>query len=232
MSGPPQSPSGQWPLPEVIAWRQSIEERLKSLRELIDARIGAMDKATELLADDLHRVPTILDREIATLERLFDEKTKSLQIKLKERDDQAQQDKATAAAAVKIALDNLRELIALQNSSNAAAIAKSELSTASDLIALDKIINATKDGLSAEINNVKQRLDRGEGAVHGQKELRQEDHLATGSIVGITGAVVALLALVIAAISYVAPHDNGMTNRLDALSARLNSLQAPAAPNK
>jgi hypothetical protein len=256
VSGPP-SPSGQpWPTAEVMAWRASMEDKLVGLRDLLVMRIEAMDKASEVLAGNVNRVPTLLDREVARLQALFDEKTGNIRTAIRERDDQARQDKVTAAAAVELALASLKELISSQNTSNALAIAKAESATAHDLEALNAIISTTKDGLNSEINNLKQRLDRGEGVSRGQKELRQEDHMTAGTVVGITSGVVGIVALVLALLAYSMPHtvvpinptvgvdskrvddliaqsvdrNRDMVARMDALSARLNALPPPKPP--
>lgn len=248
----PSSP--MWPPAEVIAWRGSMEDKLVSLRDMLNVRIDAVEKAAEVFSQNLNRVPTLLDREAARLQAILEERTGNIRTSISERDSQAKQDKISAAMAVQTALGSLKELISAQNGATAAAIAKSEAATANDLESLNKIIGTTKDGLSAEINNLKQRLDRGEGASSGQKELRREDHTTVISVVGITGGIVGIIALIIAGLAYVAPHpvppfnpnigadtkrvddlitstserDRAIEARIDALSARLNTLQSPA----
>lgn len=225
-----------------------MEDKLQSLRDLIISRIESMDKAALVLADNVNRVPTLLDRETARLLALFEERTGNIRHLLVDRDDQAKQDKATAAAAVETALTSLRELLFLQNSATTAAIAKSESATSNDLESLSKVITSTKDGISNDINNLKQRLDRSEGAYTGQRELRKDDHMTVGSIVGVVGGIVGIIALIIAGIS-IYPHmqpnptigadtkrvddlisqsidrNHDMTARIDAMSARMNALQ-------
>lgn len=225
---------------------QSLDAVHKALNAAITTRLDAMDKAADVLSENVNRVPTLLDREAARLQALFNESTSHVRELISNRDDQAKQDKASAEGAADKALTSLKELIFLQNSSNAAAIAKSESGTADRLESLDKIISSTKDGITTELTNIKQRIDRNEGASNGQKELRREDHMNVGSIVGIIGGIVGLLALIIAGIG-VYPHAvpsvsptvgadtkrvDDLISRLDALSARMNSIQSlkPSPP--
>jgi hypothetical protein len=258
MSGQGDPASPRWPPAEVIAWRTSMEDKLLSLRDLIVTRIEAMDKAAEILADNLNRVPTLLDRETSRLTALFEERTCNIRHAMKDRDDQSRQDKATAVSAAETALTSLKELIFLQNSTNAAAISKSEASTANDLESLNRIITTTKDGLSNDINNLKQRLDRGEGAYTGHRDAAVETHSNIGSISLMIGCVVGIIGLALTGYSFVAQHsavplnptvgadtkrvddliasglqrDRDIQSRIDALSARLNSAPAttPSAP--
>jgi len=256
------------PSSEAVVWRAAMEDKLQALRDLMTSRLDSMDRASIVLADNVNRVPTLLDRETARLTGLFEEKTSHLRDTLKERDNQAHEDKATAATAVSVALNSLKELINSQNTANAIAIGKAEASVSHDLEALNTLISATKDGLNNEINNLKQRLDRGEGMSRGQKELRQEDHMAAGTIVGMVTGTVGVLALIVAVFTYAMPHaapqvvptaqpiaqnnpavgvdtkrvddliaqqldrNRDVTSRMDALSARLNSLTPPQPPAK
>lgn len=233
-----------------MAWRNSLEDKLVSLRDLLITRIEAMDKAAEVLSQNVNRVPTLLDRETSRLTALFDERTGNIRSSIRERDDQARQDKVTASSAAEHALASLKELIASQNSSNALALAKAESSTAHALEALNAIINATKDGLSNEINNLKQRLDRGEGADRGERMATADTHSNIGSISLIIGCFVGVMGIVVAILPFTSAHYSSpaantnplmgadtkraddMVSRMDALSARLNALQAkPPAPN-
>lgn len=244
-SGPPPS---AWSPAEILAWRSNMEDRLQSLRDLIITRIEAMDKAAVILSDNVNRVPTLLDRETGRLVALFEERTNNIRHMISARDDQAKQDKATAAIAVDTALTSLKELIFLRDGATSAAITKSESATANDLESLSKIIGSTKDGIANDIMNLKQRMDRSEGSYTGQRELRKDDHMTVGSIVGVVGGIVGLLALIIAGLGLY-PHmtpfnpvgadtkrvddliaqsvdrNRDVTARLDAMSARMNSLQ-------
>lgn len=206
MNSQSPQPGVHGPSSEAIVWRAAMEDKVLALRDLITTRLDAMDRAATVFAENLNRVPTLLDRETARLTALFEEKTNNIRASISGRDDQARQDKVTAASTVDLALASLKELIASQNASNALAIAKAESATANDLVSLNAIIGTTKDGLNSEINNLKQRLDRGEGMSRGQKELRQEDHMATGSIAAMITGIVGVLALVLALFTYAMPH--------------------------
>jgi hypothetical protein len=253
MSGPP-SPS------DHPAWRSNVDDKIASLRDIMDARLNAMDRASVVLADNVNRVPTLLDRETSRLTELFDEKFASTQTQFKERDIRTDQDKIAASTAVTAALTALKEMIALQNTSNTAAISKSEASVITTLDSLNRIISSTKEGLSADINNLKQRMDRGEGTDRGERMATADTHSNIGSISLIIGAFVGVMGIVVAILTFTSAHystpapanpiplvgidskrvddliaqsidrNRDMTSRMDALSARLNSLAPPKAP--
>jgi hypothetical protein len=250
LSGGSTTPN--WPPAEVIAWRSSIEDKLLSLRDVIDTRLDGMDKAAEVLSDNVNRFPTLLDREAGRLQALFNEKTNNILDKIREHDDQAKQDKATSLENVKTALNALKELIALQNSSNATAIAKSEAATSNELAALERAISQSKEALSADITNLKQRMDRSEGANTGHREAVGDTHSNVGSVTLMVGCIVGFVGMLLTGYGLVAQHNSTinptigadtkrvddliainnqraaeLNARLDALSARLNGLPLP-----
>ena len=53
---------------------QNIFTAVAGLRELVETRLTAMDKATELLATDVRQVPSDLDKGIATLKALLEQR--------------------------------------------------------------------------------------------------------------------------------------------------------------
>lgn len=263
MSGPP-SPSGlPWPTAEVMAWRASLEDKLISLRDLLTTRIEAMEKVAQVQSDNVNRVPTLLDREAARLQVLLDERTANIRTTIKERDDQAHEDKVAAAKQWQLALSSLKELISSQNSANSLAIAKAEDATTNDLTSLSTLITATKDVLNGEINNLKQRMDRGEGTDRGQRLAVAETHSNIGSVTLLIGSIVGVIGIVMTILSFSSAHSSApppapvapvnptvgadtkrvddliaqtlqsardTTARLDALSARLNTLQQRQQP--
>lgn len=248
-----------------------MEEKIIALRDLLVTRIEAMDKASEIFAGNLNRVPTLLDREAARLEKLFEEKLAGVQMRFAEREARTNAAEAAAkeataalsaasAATVAAALQAQKEASAATQQSNTEAIRKSELGFTNEIAALKTLINATKEALTDSVSEIRSRIDRGEGSEHGHKEARTDTYsnvgaisLAIGSVVGIIGIVITVLSVLpshvnsLAAvnptvitdnkriddfISHVQEENHAIVARMDALSARINTLppQQPQQP--
>jgi hypothetical protein len=77
--GLPPSPVGSVPVPDptklttdaVTAATDQWRRDMSSLRELLEARLSAMDKATELLAATVGRVPSETDKQVTALKDLL-----------------------------------------------------------------------------------------------------------------------------------------------------------------
>ena len=135
------------------------ESQFESLR----TRLDAMDVAAKVLSDASTRSPTVLDREVLRLEKLFAERFDSVALQFRERDVRSDQDKSAASTAINAALSALKEMIALQNTANAAAITKSEASTIKQMDGILQLLGSNNNALNDKIAVINGRLDRGEG---------------------------------------------------------------------
>lgn len=218
MVGTQQSPI-EMPDPLIEIQRAKIEAReefhaailsQQNLRHAeiaaLTARLDGMAEASRLLAENVNRVPTLLDRESLRIDTLFNqkvnsvfdlfnEKISSIGTQFKERDLRTDQDKVAASTAVTAALTALKEMIALQNTSNTAAISKSEASVAIAIESLNRAIASMKDVVMGEITNIKQRLDRGEGGDIGVRASKADTHTSMMGALGIAGGIVGALSL-------------------------------------
>jgi len=169
-----------------------VHRELELLEKVITTRLNAMDRASEVLAENVNRVPTLLDRELLRLTQLFEEKalrlTEALDEKLvpiKERFDSIQKqfderdvraDKVetaqkemsiaraqNAATAVAVALQNIKDQAAQQNTANSDAISKRESSVSDQLKGIQALLASTNTALNDKISVINGRLDRGEG---------------------------------------------------------------------
>jgi hypothetical protein len=244
------------PDPSTLTTKQ-IRHELKALRDLLETRLIAMDKASVVLAENVNRVPTLLDREISRIAQLQEEKFASVRsqftekfvgitTQFHERDIRTDSDKGAASTAINAALSALKEMITLQNTANAAAIAKSEASTTKELESLNRIIASTKDGLSSDIRNLASRLDRGEASDLGAHQTKTDTHMTTGSVMAVVGGVVGVLGLVFAIglggarlpgtapspspIGIDSKRIDDLVNRIDALSRRIDVVPPAPAP--
>lgn len=212
---------------EVKGLRELIEAKLEgmtgttqSLRELVFAEIGEIHKiraeraahvdtlfvahekaiATALIAQQQAAKDNIdiTRSEIDKLAAVSAERFTRIDTQFIERDKRTDQLSLADKTAVAAALQAAKEAVGAQNTSNSIAIAKSESSTVESIRQLQTLFNSAIDGLNDKVNDVKSRLDRGEGGNSATREVRKEGRDNNGLIVGAAGMVIALAAFIFA----------------------------------
>lgn len=198
----------------------NLHRELLSLQSLIVARLDAMDKATELLNQNVTRVPTDTDKQISHLKELHDEKFLSVQRQFQERDVRTEQIAAASTTAISAALQAAKEAVAEQNRASALSIAKSETATTKQIdqqgaqiqtqtSSLNDKIESETRGLNDKIQSetralngmiavISSRLDRIEGQKSGHSE-------SWGLLVGAGGLLAALGGFAIAVAHLIKP---------------------------
>jgi hypothetical protein len=188
--------AGDWrpvPDPTVLTTAQLLREQA-ALRELIETRLDGMDTATTLLSETVNRTPTIIQTEIAHVRELMagelsrmtqisEERLKGIELQFTERDVRTEQAAKAGKDALDAALKSQKELVAQQNEANRAEAAKTESNFA-------KLIEAQ----SARTDELKERIDRGEGSTAGAAGTRTEQRLNLNTVIA---AVALLLSAVI-----------------------------------
>ena len=170
---------------EVSRIREVFEEKFRSIASEFDDRSKLFNE----------QFGSIVVRILA-LEAPIREKFNGIETQFRERDVRTDQDKLAATTAVNAALQAQKEAATAQNIANAAAINKSEAGFTKEIDGLKLLINATKDALTAQFTDLTGRINRGEAALAGSKETREESRLTAGSVMGIVGGVVGVLALI------------------------------------
>ena len=190
--------SSNIPLPDPsVMTTDQLRREVGALRDTIETRLTAMDKATALLNDNITRVPTDTDKQITRLRELHDEKfagandarramAMGIDKQFSERDIRSAASEDAAKVAVNAALQAQKEAAAAQNSSNTAAIAKSEVATTKQIDSILALLASNNSALNDKMAAVNQRLDRGDGVHTGQ----------TGNVTSIL-AIVAVMASVL-----------------------------------
>lgn len=148
--------------PTFLTTQQLLRE-MESLKDLVFTRLDAMDKAMELFNANITRVPTDTDKQISHLKELHDEKFEGIEKQFKERDVRTEQSATATKIAVDAALQAQKEAAGAQNESNSAGIAKSETATTKQIDGITALLNGGLKALDEKINDLKGRLDRGEG---------------------------------------------------------------------
>lgn len=229
-SGGRNGQSTNVPVPDPsLLTTQQLRESVDGLKELIGARLDAMDEATDLRLELFRAMPADVDARIdhlrdVTRERfaLEDEKVSSLQalhetkflgiaLQFHERDTRTDQTAATSKQALDAALLAAKELVGQQNEANAAAATKAELSTIKQIDQIVVLVGTIEKALGAQIIEIKERIDRNEGGIVGGRnaviegrDSRNEGRLVAQVLASFLSVM--LLVVSVAVTIYVATH--------------------------
>jgi len=208
-----ESPGGglDWrPVPDpTVLTTDQILRAVQSERDYVDGqiavlveRLGGIDRATKLLDETVHRVPTDIQKEIAHLTGLVDEKFRSIDVQFSERDTRSERESRDNKVAVDAAFAAQKEAAAKQDESNAKAIDKSEAATTETINKLNELFRSDSKSLADKIDDLKARLTAVESIRIGGIQSESERHASIGSTTAILMVVIGVLTiLVIAALS-------------------------------
>jgi len=120
------------------------------LRELLEARLNAMDEALHLLQAFADRTPTTMDvqHEVAQLREAAELRFEGVKTQIAERDVTYKQDSANVAIAVKTAFDSAKEVVTKSESQFRELFAGISTSREADRKSLEGVINDVKERLT------------------------------------------------------------------------------------
>ena len=157
---------GSRPVPDpTVLTTQLIDRAMKAEREYVDSqlsvrdeRLEAIDKATALRLEDIHKIlPEV--RILAVHEReLTTEKFVSVEQQFKERDTRQERESRDNKLAVDAAFAAQEKQAAATNEANQKAIDKSEAATNESIKKADDTSKAANQALSDKIDDSKQRI--------------------------------------------------------------------------
>lgn len=203
---------GTKPNPDpTVATNDAVERAMKSERDYVDGvravleeRLAAIDRATELRLVGIIEIPSQIDEKVENLRGLMDEQFVSVRLQFAERDTRSERESRDNKVAVDAAFAAQKEAAAKQDEANAKAIEKSERATAETIKTNQELSASKTDGLTKGLDEVKlaiSRLDATKQGAHDQKiETRQGFTFMQGIAVG--GAVLLLTVLNIVGIVY------------------------------
>jgi hypothetical protein len=194
-----------------------LTENMSARFDAITTRLDGMDKATQILHGDLVRFPTILDREISCARDLLESKMKRISdvaiekfarvdVLFVEGDKRTQQLSTANALALAAALQAAKEAVAEQNRSNTTAIAKSETAVSEQIKQMQVTFETGLRSTNEKIDDIKSRLDKGEGGSIGSSGARTEYRLDRGMFIQTATVAVAVSVGVIALIELLMRH--------------------------
>lgn len=164
--------------------REDFDRQVLGLRELLEGRIDGMDRATRLLASNVEKIPSDVDRAVDNLrEFIMGQITNSLAET--RRVGEVALEKFTAidgtfgsnALALTAALAAQKEAAAEQNKSNTLAITKSEVATKEKIDSNAAQTQTSITSLADRVDDLKGRMDRGEGTIRGSAQMRDEHRI-------------------------------------------------------
>jgi hypothetical protein len=140
-----------------------LGEEIAGVVSKFETRLNAMDKARDVFLETYNQTPAFVRDQVEHLQALHDTRFEGVQTQftlLKQATEQLDLANKTAIAA---ALQAQKESAGETQKSSQAAIAKSENSTSEAIKALTTTFNAAITGATDRINDLKGRMDRGEG---------------------------------------------------------------------
>jgi hypothetical protein len=160
-------------------WRRELQ----SLRDLVDLRFSGIDTATQLLATSVNKTPTAIETAVTGMREVYDEKFRSISLQFRERDVRTAQASVAADSALKAALQAAKEAVFEQANAAARAAEKTELSFTKQIDQIGLQITTVAKGLDDRIGELKERVDRGEGARMGTAGQRQDSRQSTTLVI-------------------------------------------------
>lgn len=194
----------------INAQPEKVQAEVLHLRELLEARLHAMDEATKLLATNVDKVPYAILQEAGNLKALIMAKIEEVSHVSDEKFRAIDGTFASNALALTAALAAQKEAAAEQNKSNTLAITKSEQAQKETVGANQAQTTAGLAAQAAAHQDLKERvvrleaggLGRTEGVAN-QRALVADKASSTSANMAILGAVFVGLSLLIGIVALV-----------------------------
>jgi hypothetical protein len=190
---------------DIQGVRQQFNERdtrtelaAEHARTAIDAALAAVKDTGESYQRQASSMLETALRSVNELRLVHNEKFAGITRQFEERDVRTTQASSAADDALKAALQAAKELVGAQGEASAAAAVKSETSFTKQIDQIGTIIQTLEKALDARITELKERIDRGEGAGVGAGTQRVEARaVAQAAFAGI-GVILVIITIVIA----------------------------------
>lgn len=183
---------GSRPIPDpTVLTTQALQREVAGLKELVETRLEAMDKAITLLQSRSDRSPSIdvVNESVTSLRKLFIEKFRRVDTQIAERDTSTDKTAQANAKAIEAALQAAKEAVSEQNKSNAESMLKTETALTKQLDQQGVLMQQKTESLESQVDDLKERLNVSDGRSKGAGDI-------WGYVIGAAGALVAFLAFV------------------------------------
>lgn len=197
------------PDPTVLTTQQLLRE-VAMLRELLETRLGGMDKAIELVRLDTAKSPAFVADQIHQLQALHEEKFRSVAVQFVERDIRSEQTSRDSKVAVDAALQAAKEAVGEQNKSNSLSNAKMETAVTKQIDALvvliqsqSKAMDEMKNGLLTLMQSLGKATDEKIDDVKGRITIIESRAKGLGDgwgyLLATIGAVIGIVTVIMVA---------------------------------
>jgi hypothetical protein len=183
---------------------EELRRDVSALREILQARLDGMDRATVVLSETVNRTPTAIQIAVDHLKELHDERFASVDQRFDERDVRTDQAAKASKEALDAALLAAKELVSQQNEANAAAADKAEQSTIKQIDQIGIRIDTMQKALDDRLTELKERIDRGEGSGSGARAEREDaasvvrvTQAATNQRLVLMGVIISVVVIVV-----------------------------------
>jgi len=199
MAEPMDAAPGTKPNPDpTVATNDAVERAMKSERDYVDGeikviaeRLNGIDTATALRLRSVEEVPHMIDEKVGQVKELVGERFDSVgtQFDLVER--QRVEQKKDTKDAVDAALAAAKEAVKEQTTASGLSIAKSEASTSEQLKQLSATFTTAIAGLVTQLDDLKDRINRGEGQKQGVAGTGQVVYYGVYLVIAVVGLYLA-----------------------------------------
>jgi hypothetical protein len=128
-----------------------------------DAVAKAKQEITESFKESVLALRELIYAELQRSKSVTDEIFKRIEVQFIERDKRTEQLAIASSTAIAAALQAAKEAVGAQNTANAISISKSESSTLESLRQLRELFMSDSRATNDKINDLKSRLDLGQG---------------------------------------------------------------------
>lgn len=168
-------------------------EHFARIDTVFQAQVVTNDAAFKAQRDAARDAGEIMRGMIDRLAEVAKERFSRIDTQFQERDKRIEQNMIADKAAAGAALSAARE-----------AVLKSEASTTESLKLLHTLFNTTNNAMHDKINDVKSRLDKGDGRVTASTEVRTDTRANVGLIISACIAGVVIVSAIVGIVMFVA----------------------------
>lgn len=198
---------------DIQALRDLLEAKNDGVREVFETRLNGMDKAIQLLQEATNRIPQHIKDEVDQLRELHEEKFRStdaqsliqfagIATQFAERDKRTEQLSLADKTAIAAALQAQKEDASAKNESNATATAKMEANFAKLIEQGQTLLMEVRRNTEAQINDLKSRLDKGEGTSRGSDKMADRTSSVVGLVIAGSVAFVVIMTAVVGVVAF------------------------------
>ena len=183
----------------AAAERDYVNARFATLEE----RLKGMDRAADVLSETVNRTPTDIQKEVAHLRDLFDQRFDAVAGQFKERDVRSERESRDNKVAVDAAFAAQKEAAAKQDEANSKAIDKSERATNETIVKNADSATAATKALSDKVDDLKERLSIVESARIGAHDQRLETRQGASATYAFVGIVITVILFAVTVIGFI-----------------------------